>query len=126
MASVMGPGFWRLVLDGRVIAPLIVADTWPARARGLLGSSGLVGALWLEPCGSVHMIGMRYPVDVATVDASGAVLDVRTLRPWSGATWPRRGARATVEAPAGFMAEHGVRTGSNLSIGSAVMEYDRR
>lgn len=112
-----GPGPQRLLCDGRPVAPLAVADTLRSRRRGLLGTSGVVGALWLTRCPSVHMIGMRYPIDVAVVDRQGVVLEVRTLRPWVGLTRPRLRAAATIEAGAGAMAQWRIRPGSTLSIG---------
>lgn len=114
-----GPGERALLRNGVPIAPLLVADTARARARGLLGTSGIVGALWLEPCPSVHMMGMRYSIDAATITADGEVLDVSTLHPWIGLTRPRRRARATVEAAAGFLTAHGVVVGDRLAIGPA-------
>jgi uncharacterized membrane protein (UPF0127 family) len=116
---VAGPGPGVLLHNGSPVAPLIVAKTAAARGKGLLGTSGIDGALWLEPCGSVHMMGMRYPIDAATLAADGTVLDLRTLRPWFGMTPPRRGARVTVEAAAGFFAARGIAVGDRLRIGSA-------
>lgn len=115
--EVFGPGDRSLVCDGRRVAPLAVADTTADRRRGLLGTAGVVGALWITRCPSVHMVGMRYPIDVAVVDRSGVVLRVATLRPWWGMTRPRLRASATIEAAAGSMAAWGVREGSVLEIG---------
>ena len=114
-----GPGPATLLCDGRPVAPVAVAEDSATRGRGLLGTDGIVGALWITRCPSVHMVGMRYPVDVAMLDRKGVVLQVKTLRPWTGATWPRRGASATVEAAAGALAEWGVQVGSRLA-------YERR
>jgi len=116
---IAGPGPGVLLHNGSPVAPLLVADTAAARARGLLGTDGIDGALWLEPCPSVHMMGMRYPIDAATLAADGTVLDVRTLRPWVGMTPVRRGAKVTVEASAGFLASHGIGVGDRLAIGEA-------
>ncbi|MEA5117668.1 MAG: DUF192 domain-containing protein [Propionicimonas sp.] len=116
---IAGPGPFLLLRDGRPVGPLLVADSARTRARGLLGTTGVEGALWLEPCASVHMMGMRYPLDAATLSADGTVLEVRTLRPWLGLTRPLRGARITVEASAGFMAAHGIAPGCRLAVGSA-------
>lgn len=115
--GVAGPGPAVLLHNGRPVAPLLVADTAASRARGLLGTDGIDGALWLEPCPSVHMMGMRYPLDAATLAADGTVLDVRTLKPWIGLTPLRRGAVVTVEAAAGFLAGHGIVVGDRLGIG---------
>jgi len=112
-----GPGAHRLLCDGVDVGPLILADTARSRGRGLLGTTRVEGAIWLVPCASVHMMGMKYAIDVATVAADGTVLDVRTLRPWTGLTLPRRGAHSTVEAMPGFLAGHGIRVGSRLEVG---------
>jgi uncharacterized protein len=111
-----GPGPDTLLCDGRPVAPVAVAEDTAARGRGLLGTDAVEGALWITRCPSVHMMGMRYPIDVAVVDRDGVVLQVKTLRPWTGATWPRRGASATVEAEAGALAAWGVRAGSVLAV----------
>lgn len=116
--QVLGPGDRTLLVDGRPAAPLVVADTTRSRRRGLLGTSGVEGALWITRCPSVHMMGMRYPIDVAVVDRDGTVLLVATLRPWVGMTRFRRRASATVEAAAGSMSDWGVRPGSVLTIGA--------
>ena len=102
--------------DGRPIAAVTVAEDSASRGRGLLGTDGVDGALWITRCPSVHMMGMRYPIDVAVVDRDGRVLDVKTLRPWIGGTFPRRGATDTVEAAAGAMAGWGVTVGSVLAV----------
>ena len=114
-----GPGPDTLLCDGRPVAPVAVAEGSATRGRGLLGTEAVVGALWITRCPSVHMMGMRYPIDAAVVDRNGLVLQVKTLRPWTGATWPRRGASATIETAAGAMAQWGVRPGVRLA-------YERR
>jgi uncharacterized protein len=112
-----GPGDRTLLCDGRPVAALSVAESTRARHRGLLGTDSVEGALWITRCPSVHMIGMRYPIDVAVVDRAGVVLKVATLRPWTGMTRFRLRASATVEAASGAMAGWGVRPGSVLAIG---------
>jgi len=113
---VFGPGPLRLVVDGREVAPLTLADTPVTRRKGLLGTSAVHGALWITKCPTVHMVGMRYPIDVAVLDRSGVVLAVRTLRPWWGMTGPRWGASATLECAVGSLEAWGIRTGSQLSV----------
>lgn len=110
-----GPGPDTLLCDGHPVAPVAVAQDSAARGRGLLGTDAVEGALWITRCPSVHMMGMRYAIDVAVVDRDGVVLQVKTLRPWTGATWPRRGASATIEAAAGALAGWGVRSGVRLA-----------
>jgi len=85
------------------------------RARGLLGRSRLrIGeALLIEPCASVHTMGMTYSLDLAFMDDTGLVLkvaeNVRPLR-CAGA----RGARSVLEMPAGGLEDAGIERGMRL------------
>lgn len=116
-ARVFGPGDRVLMREGQPVAPLVVADTVRSRRRGLLRTDRVEGALWLTKCPSVHMVGMRYAIDVAVLDKDGRVLHVDTLRPWVGLTRWRLRASATVEAAAGSMADWGIGVGSVLAVG---------
>ena len=117
--TVFGPGPGRLLCDGRVVASAALADTAGSRRKGLLGTDAVEGALWITKCPSVHMMGMRYPIDVAVVDRDGVVIMVSTLKPWLGGTRPRLAASATIEAPAGALAAWGVAVGSRLAYEAA-------
>ena len=113
---VFGPGPFTLTCDGRAVAPVAVAETSATRRKGLSGTDRVEGALWITRCPSVHMVGMRYPIDVAVLDRDGVVLLTKTIQPWTGGTWFRRGAAATLEAPAGALAHWGVAEGSRLAV----------
>jgi uncharacterized protein len=113
---VFGPGPYTLRCDGRAVAPVAVAETTATRRKGLGGTDRVEGALWITRCPSVHMVGMRYPIDVAVVDRDGVVLHTATIRPWTGGTRPRARASATIEAPAGALADWGVAVGSRLAV----------
>ena len=116
MSRTFGPGPHRLLCNGRELGACAVADTARTRRKGLLGTDRVEGALWLTKCPSVHMVGMRYPIDVAVLDKEGTVLRVATLRPWVGATRPRLRGAATVETSAGALAAWGVEPGDRLSV----------
>ncbi len=86
------------------------------RARGLLLRPPLLDAqaLLIAPCSSVHMIGMRYAIDVAFVDAEDIVITVRhALPPFAIAS--ARGARAAWEFTAGTCARLTIAPGSHLT-----------
>ncbi|MFD9971557.1 DUF192 domain-containing protein [Streptomyces sp. NPDC059015] len=94
---------------------LLVAASYGARYRGLLGRDGLDGALMLTPCTSVHTFRMRFAIDVAYLDRELRVLDVHTMRP-GRLGLPRLRSRHVLEAEAGAMAQWGVRPGVRLAI----------
>ena len=94
------------------------ADTPWSRAIGLLGRGSLApgGGLVLVPCNSVHMLFMRFAIDVLYVDKQDRVVKpVRNLKPFrvSGCL---RGAHYTVELPAGTIDASGTEPGDQLVI----------
>lgn len=107
-----------LLRGDRVLATIEIADNAPTRARGLLGRSGLDGAMLLEPAPSVHTIGMKFAIDVAHCVRSDDHLVVRhiqTLEPnRMGRPHPR--ARVVIEAESGSFARWGLTVGDELSI----------
>ena len=106
------------ILDssGRVVCDACeLADSVPARLRGLLGRSSLEpgeGVL-LRPAGSIHTAFMRFPIDAVFLDRELRVVSVReSLRTWRFAG--QRGARAVLELPAGEAARRGLTPGVGL------------
>lgn len=93
------------------------ASRWHERAVGLLLTPRLddpVG-LWISPCNAVHMIGMRYALDLAFVGRDGRILRlVQGLKPWRLATC--RPAHAVVELRAGLIDALGLQTGQQLAL----------
>jgi uncharacterized membrane protein (UPF0127 family) len=105
-----------LLRDGEVLASLVVADTRSARRRGLLGRTAFEGALLLTPTRGVHTLGMRFPIDVAFLDADLVVLDAARMdRHRIGR--PRAGARSVLEAEAGAFGRWGLAVGDHLELG---------
>jgi uncharacterized membrane protein (UPF0127 family) len=98
------------------------ARTLRARVRGLLGRSGLGAGegLWIEPCSSIHMFFMRFPIDAVFTDRAGRVVRVVPhLEPWRLAVGGR-GARAVLELPMGTIERSATRAGDLLRISPAV------
>ena len=95
-----------------------VANNFWRRLRGLLGRDGLVAGegLVIEPCTSVHMLGMRFPLDVLHLDRSGTVLRVLPdLRPgqFGPIVWR---SHVAVELPAGTIAATGTVVGDRVAL----------
>ena len=104
-----------LVRDDEVLASLEIADGRRARTRGLLGRDGIEGALYLAPCRSVHTFRMRFPIDVAFVDADLVVRRVVQMRP-GRITRPCWSARGVIEAEAGSFAHWDLVVGDQLEV----------
>jgi uncharacterized membrane protein (UPF0127 family) len=104
---------------GTVVAARVQrADRLWDRLLGLLGRRSLDEGegLWIEPCNSVHMFGMRFAIDVVFVDASSRVVAVvDTLLPWR-MTLPVPGARSALELPSGAAARSGTVAGDLLTL----------
>jgi uncharacterized membrane protein (UPF0127 family) len=99
---------------GRRIA---LADGWLARLRGMLARPAPQAGegLLLTPCRSVHMYGMRFPLDVAFLDREGAVVaSYPSLAPGARTRWHRHAVHA-LELPAGSLEASGTVIGDVLS-----------
>ncbi len=104
-----------LVSDARVLASAQVADDRAARRRGLLKRDGFEGALVIEPCRWIHTIGMRFPIDVAYLDADGVVIKTIQMRRHRMGI-PVSRARRVIEAEAGAFARWGLRVGDLVEV----------
>jgi uncharacterized protein len=107
-----------------------LADGWLARLRGMLArpEPGPGEGLLLTPCSSVHMYGMRFPLDVAFLDRRGAVVALYpSLAPGSRTRWHRNASHA-LELSAGALVESGTSIGDVLvwSAASVADAEDRR
>lgn len=93
--------------DGTVLLnEVVLAESLADRMRGLLGRSELPSGtgMLLRPCRSIHMLGMRFPIDAAFLDREMRVLKIaRDLRPGQLGFAPP-GTDCVLEAAAGAMA----------------------
>ena len=102
--------------SGRTVLEEVgAADGFLARMLGLMGRRSLRRGhgLWLPRTSSVHTCFMRFAIDVVYLDTHKRVEKiVGGLRPWR-VSWCW-GADSVLEAPAGWAAELGLRTGESL------------
>jgi len=104
---------------GTVLAEraLRATNAWQ-RMVGLMFSAELPAgeALLLEPCASIHMFFMRYPIDVVFLSREHSVVGlVPTIAPWRMTRF-FRGARIAVELPAGVIQRSATLLGDTLSL----------
>jgi uncharacterized membrane protein (UPF0127 family) len=89
-----------------------------ARSKGLLGTSSLDpgDGLLIEPCNSIHSIGMRYPFDAVFINREGKVLHIISRMKPSRLSRHVFGARGVLELPAGTVEATGTQKGDLLRI----------
>lgn len=91
------------------------AGSFVGRTRGLMFAAPLQRGqgLVIRPCGSIHMVGMRYALDAVFYDRDGKVTKVaRRVRPWIGLSFGGKGAKGVIELPVG--AADGTEVGHQL------------
>ncbi len=106
-----------LVGDHVVCDPCVVAETFAARLRGLLGrrSLGDGEGLLIRRESSVHTFFMRFAIDVVFLDSELRVLRVdANVGAWRLRAC--RGARSVLELGAGEAAARGVSVGDRIEL----------
>jgi len=94
------------------------ADSFLARGRGLMLAPPLPegGGLVIDPCNSIHMFFMRYPLDVLFLDDQNRVVFMyRGIKPWRMGRIVK-GAKVAVELPAGTIESSGTQVGDVVSL----------
>lgn len=103
---------------GTVVAERVrVARSAWARGRGLMLRASLAPGtgLLIDPCGSIHSMWMRFPIDVLYVDRDHVVVrTAEAMPPWRIGPL-RTGARYVIELPAGTIAASRTATGDRLA-----------
>lgn len=107
----------RVESTGSIIANRArIARTLVARLKGLLGTKTLPPgeALIIDPCASVHMLFMKYAIDVLFCSNDGTVINTcRQLRPWRFSPLVLRGSYV-VELPAGTVDAFRINEGDRI------------
>jgi uncharacterized membrane protein (UPF0127 family) len=95
---------------------LHIARSMWARFWGLMGKRELPDgeALLIDPCSSIHMFFMRFPIDVVFLDKDDRVVKiVAGIKPWRMALGG--GGKKALELPVGAAAKAGVEPGDQLA-----------
>lgn len=76
--------------------------------------SGLV----IDPCSSIHMFFMRFPLDVLYMNEADEVVRIQhSIRPWRMGPLVTRGARYVIELPEGAAKRSRTEVGDRLVSG---------
>ena len=81
----------------------VIAESFFKRAKGLLGTTELPqgNGLFISPCNSIHMFGMKYAIDAVFVDKQLVVVALLHSIPPGKASTLYRKAHSCLELPAG-------------------------
>jgi len=102
-----------------------LANTDQLRVEGLLGwtkiddDSGMLLEFLVDGSYSIHMQGMKFPIDVIWIDSSDTIrLIYENIAPNSGITYPSMfPSRYCLEVKAGFCKRYNVRSGQKVVFG---------
>lgn len=108
------PAAW-LVSDGRVLASANIANTPRARRHGLIGQQTITTALVLDHCRWIHTIGVKCVLDVAYLNADGAVIKMQRVIPMH-VSLPVTKSRLVIEASAGSFERWGLQLGDVIEV----------
>jgi|WetSurMetagenome_2_1015567.scaffolds.fasta_scaffold71202_2 uncharacterized protein len=109
--------------DGSVVAIEIErADTMLKQIVGLMfrksvpESYAMVLTMKREAREGIHMLFVRFPIDVAFLDSERKIVDIRQhLKPWTGIAFARKPFRYAMEFPAGTAARASLNVGDRLN-----------
>lgn len=92
-----------------------------ARFRGLMlrgkQDFGEGSALVIDPCTSIHMFFMRFPIDVLYLDREDRVVRAQQgIRPWRIGPLYTRGAKYVIELPEGAIRASGTQVGDHILV----------
>ena len=74
-------------------------------------------SLVIDPCTSIHMFFMRFPIDVLYLDRENRVVRIQEgLKPWRVGPLHTNGARYVIELPEGTIARTGTHVGDQIRI----------
>lgn len=100
-----------------VATDLAEARSFLSRGRGLMGRREFPtgSALLIDPCSSIHMFFMRFPIDVLYMDRSDRVVRVqKAIKPWRIGPLFTRGAKYVIELPTGSIEQSSTQVGDQL------------
>lgn len=103
--------------DTVVVEEVTLATSMWSRFCGLMGKKGLPEGhgLLIDPCSSIHMFFMRFPLDVVFLNKEGRVTKVvKEIKPWRMALGG--GGKKALEIAAGAAAAANVEPGDELTV----------
>ena len=95
-----------------------IAESMLDRMRGLLGRDALLPnhGLLITHCPSIHMVGMRFPIDAIFIANDGEVVRItRDIQPGRLMVSGGSGARLTLEISTGWLDADAIKPGDRIT-----------
>lgn len=95
-----------------------VADSFFTRFKGLMFRRSIPEdyALHITPCNQVHMLNMRFPIDVIYLDASGRVVKIdENVQPGKICKTVKN-AKSVIEVTSFYSSENNIRQGDIIEV----------
>ena len=109
----------KILLNGKIITENAeIADSFFRRFMGLMFRKGIADdyALHITPCNQIHMLNMRFPIDVVYLSEAGEVVRVDENVPVGRICKTVRDAKSVVEMKSFAAVKHGIIQGDTLKI----------
>jgi uncharacterized membrane protein (UPF0127 family) len=104
-----------IVCDTRVVSSVNIAETHHDKRVGLKAYADASTPLAIEGCRWVHTFGMKFPIDVAFLDAENRVVAIHSMKP-NRLGRPVRGAIRVVETQPGAFRRWNLAVGTVIEI----------
>lgn len=104
-----------LMRSGDVLASADVADSAHSRRKGLIGRTSIDNPMVITECKWIHTIGVKVPLDVAYLDASGMVIKTERVKPLRISA-PVSRCKTVVEAGAGSFERWNLKVGDVIEV----------
>ncbi|HMK45185.1 MAG TPA: DUF192 domain-containing protein [Methanocella sp.] len=108
--------------DGTVVATSVeLASTLIKQTIGLMFRSSIpehyamIFDMRREQYIGIHMLFVRFPIDLVYLDKDRRITDIKRLRSWTGVAFPSRPARYAIEMRVGASERSGLKVGDVLS-----------
>lgn len=95
-----------------------IADTFFARFRGLMFRKSIADdyALYITPCNQIHMLNMRFAIDVVYLDKSGTVIKTDVNVPPGKICKTVKNAKSVIELKSFSASKLGIQNGDTIKI----------
>lgn len=104
--------------EKKILKRCAYSPGWFFRMKGLLGRRELAEGegIWLNPCNSIHMFFMQFPIDAVFLDQENRIVKIfHNIQPWQ-ATPILWNTRSVLEMPAGTAGKWNLAKGELLRL----------